>query len=513
MNKEHPLVSVIIPTYNRANILSQAILSVISQSYQNWELIIVDDGSTDNTKNVVEEFTKSDKRIKYIYQENKGQPSAMNTGIKNSAGYFIAFLDDDDQWMSRKLEKQVDLFNKDKEIALVFTDAIIQGGKLNSKKSSDISKPYSGYVYKHLLRQNFITASSVMVKKEVLEKCGLFDESPIIKTTQMQDYDMWLRICKKYKIGYIPEILVKYNYVNKINNLEKRIISYYAMLYILNKNLEDKKIFLNLTYINYFLKWRLFKLIFILKNHGLKIFIKKVFRFYINRIDLLKQERAQRKAKNNPQLIIKSLKSFSSNDPEEIFNFSWNFYSGLIRPTQIKEEFLELLKIFKEINPKYVLEIGTAKGGNLFCFCKLARDDATIISIDLPEEQFGGGYPEWKIPIYQAFAKENQKLYLLRKDSHSKETLEEVKKILNGNQLDFLFIDGDHSYEGVKKDFEMYSPLVRKGGIIAFHDIVNNDPSRLDIEVPKFFNEIKGNYLYKEFIIDKINYGIGILKI
>jgi predicted O-methyltransferase YrrM len=255
------------------------------------------------------------------------------------------------------------------------------------------------------------------------------------------------------------------------------------------------------------------KSIFVLKNYGLEVFIKKAIRFPINRLNLLKQKITEEKARKNSEEVIKLLKSFSSNRPEEIFDFSWNFYDGLIRPIQIKEEFVELLKIFQELNPKYILEIGTANGGSLFCFCKLAQDDATIISIDLPEGPFGGGYSEWKMPIYQAFAKENQKLYLLRKDSHQQETLEEVKKILNGKKLDFLFIDGDHSYEGVKKDFEMYSPLVRKEGIIAFHDIINNDPTRLDIEVPKFWLEVKDRYLFKEIIIDKINYGLGILKI
>ncbi|MEM5831577.1 MAG: class I SAM-dependent methyltransferase, partial [Candidatus Aenigmatarchaeota archaeon] len=157
------------------------------------------------------------------------------------------------------------------------------------------------------------------------------------------------------------------------------------------------------------------------------------------------------------------------------------------------------------------MEIGTANGGTLFCFCKLAREDATIISVDLPEGPFGGGYPEWKIPIYQAFTKGNQKLFLLRKDSHNQETLEEVKNILSGNKLDFLFIDGDHTYEGVKKDFEMYSPLVREGGIIAFHDIINKDPLRKDIEVPKFWSVLKNRYRINEIIFDKFNYGRGLL--
>jgi predicted O-methyltransferase YrrM len=251
------------------------------------------------------------------------------------------------------------------------------------------------------------------------------------------------------------------------------------------------------------------KSIFVLKNYN---FIKKAIRFPINRLNLLRQKLTEEKARKNSEEVIKLLKSFSSNSPEEVFDFSWNFYNGLIRPMQIKEEFVELLKIFQELDPKYILEIGTANGGTLFCFCKLAQNDATIISIDLPEGPFGGGYPEWKIPIYQAFVKENQKLYLLRKDSHQEETLEEVKKILNGNQLDFLFIDGDHSYEGVKKDFEMYSPLVKKGGIVAFHDIVKHPPE-IGCEVEKLWEEIKNSFNFKELIKD-INQnwaGIGVI--
>jgi predicted O-methyltransferase YrrM len=254
------------------------------------------------------------------------------------------------------------------------------------------------------------------------------------------------------------------------------------------------------------------KSIFVLKNYGLKTFIKKVIKFPISRIDILKEKIAEEKAKKKPEEVIKILKSFSSNNPEEVFDFSWNFYNGLIRPTQVKEEFVELLKIFQELNPKYILEIGTASGGSLFCFGKLAKDDATIISIDLPGGKFGGGYPEWKVPIYKAFTKKNQKLYLLRKDSHSQETLEEVKKILNGNQLDFLFIDGDHSYEGVKKDFEMYSPLVKKGGIIAFHDIVPGPKENVG-GVPEFWEEIKRNFQTQEIVKDwnQNGYGLGVI--
>jgi len=255
------------------------------------------------------------------------------------------------------------------------------------------------------------------------------------------------------------------------------------------------------------------KSIFVLKNYGLRVFLIKAIKWPINRINLLKQRLNEKKAKKNQNKVIEKLREFKSENPEEIFNFSWSFYSGLIRPMQIKEEFLELLKIFQELNPKYIMEIGTANGGTLFCFCKLAREDATIISVDLPEGPFGGGYPEWKIPIYQAFTKGNQKLFLLRKDSHAQETLEEVKKILDNNQLDFLFIDGDHTYEGVKKDFEMYSPLVRKGGIIAFHDIVYHFEASYEVQVDKLWENIKSLFKTKELVFNPKQgwAGIGVM--
>jgi len=173
-----------------------------------------------------------------------------------------------------------------------------------------------------------------------------------------------------------------------------------------------------------------------------------------------------------------------------------------IRPAQVKEEILKLLRILKGLKPRTILEIGTASGGTLFLFTQVAEPDAIIISIDLPGGPFGGGYPAWKIPLYKSFARyPTQRIYLLRADSHNVNTLRKVKKILGNKLIDFLFIDGDHTYEGVKKDFEMYSPLVRKGGVIAFHDIVEHPPET-GCEVNMFWNEIKYNYKYLEIVRD-----------
>lgn len=244
------------------------------------------------------------------------------------------------------------------------------------------------------------------------------------------------------------------------------------------------------------------------KEGGIKLFFQRVKNYLLEKILTFFNHLYFLLFKSR---ILKEIKDFQTNNINEVWNFINNHLHGLIKPMQIKEEFTELLKIFVEKQPKIILEIGTANGGTLFSFCKLAPDDAILISVDLPKGKFGGGYPDWKIPLYQAFKKENQQLYLLREDSHKIETLNKVKDILNGRNIDFLFIDGDHTYEGVKKDFEMYSPLVKEGGIIAFHDIVKHPPE-LGCNVDKFWNEIKKEFQFKEIIKDKnqMAYGIGI---
>ena len=199
---------------------------------------------------------------------------------------------------------------------------------------------------------------------------------------------------------------------------------------------------------------------------------------------------------------------------ESLFNFVNIANEGLIRPNQNRSEILKLLKIIKEKNPKFILEIGTASGGTLFLLTKISTADAIIISIDLLEGNFGGGFPKWKLPLYKSFASSNQKIFFIRANSHDKKVLMQVKRILKGNKLDFLFIDGDHQYEGVKKDFEMYSPLVKKEGYIGFHDIVFIDHPEDDYGVHEFWQQIKENYEYEEIVENwnQNSFGIGILK-
>jgi predicted O-methyltransferase YrrM len=200
----------------------------------------------------------------------------------------------------------------------------------------------------------------------------------------------------------------------------------------------------------------------------------------------------------------------------EAIDFAFGFnYAGLsIRPGQFKNEIFQLLKVVENLNAIRVMEIGTAKGGTLFLFCQVASPMAKMISADLPGGKFGGGYSSSKNKLYKTFAKANQEIILIRKNTHEIETLDEVKTVLNEQNLDFLFIDGDHTYKGVKEDFEMYSPLVRKGGVIAFHDIAKH-PTQTECEVNKFWEEIRKNYKFDEFVDNWLQgtYGIGVLHV
>ncbi|MFW9821462.1 MAG: class I SAM-dependent methyltransferase [Candidatus Thorarchaeota archaeon] len=194
------------------------------------------------------------------------------------------------------------------------------------------------------------------------------------------------------------------------------------------------------------------------------------------------------------------------------FAFSFQYLAFTLRTAQIKYEINKLLETLQDLKPKIILEIGTAGGGTFFLFTRIAHPKATLISVDLPGGAFGGGYAKWKIPIYKSFAIGNQKIKLLRADSHNPKILEEVKNLINNKMVDFLFIDADHTYEGVKKDFMMYSSLVRKGGIVALHDIVEHTKSS-GCEVKKFWDEIKHDFEHLELIkdIEQTAAGIGII--
>lgn len=195
--------------------------------------------------------------------------------------------------------------------------------------------------------------------------------------------------------------------------------------------------------------------------------------------------------------------------PEELVSLVFSYAGSALRPFQVEEELANMVRDVRKLNPVTVLEIGTAQGGTLFLWTRLAQPHATIVSIDLPGGKFGGGYSTRRVPVYRRFAGKRQKLHLLREDSHAQPTFDRVKTLFGETPVDLLFIDGDHTYEGVKKDWEMYSSLVRPGGIIAFHDIAGNYD---DTQVKMLWDSIKPNFEHREYAVHPEGlYGIGML--
>lgn len=209
------MITVVIPTHNRSKILGRAIDSVLNQTYQQFEIIIVSDGSTDNTEEVVRKYQNNYDNIFYIsVYPNKGANNARNEGIEAAKGDFIAFLDDDDEWLPTKLENQLNVFKSNEKIGLVYTGINVIYVKENVQYTA--SAGLQGDLSKTILKNNAIgSTSSVMVKKSVLNKSGFFD----VNMPAAQDYDLWIRICQLSQVGFASEPGV--NYYNNIG--EKQI--------------------------------------------------------------------------------------------------------------------------------------------------------------------------------------------------------------------------------------------------------------------------------------------------
>lgn len=192
-------ISVIIPTYNRASVLSRAIDSVFCQSHAAHEIIVVDDGSTDDTRTLVE---RDYPQVRYLYQTNKGVSAARNIGIKQSNGNWICLLDSDDSWQADKLEKQITAISNNPDYLICHTNEIwYRNGKvLNQAKKHE---KRGGNIFQHCLPLCAISPSSVMISSDLFGDVGLFDE----ELPACEDYDMWLRICCRYPVLFIDEAL------------------------------------------------------------------------------------------------------------------------------------------------------------------------------------------------------------------------------------------------------------------------------------------------------------------
>lgn len=204
-----PKVSVGLPCYNGSRWIDECIQSILGQTYEDFELIIVDDGSTDNSRVIIEPYL-ADKRVKYIYQENRGFSNATNKHILESKGDYIAFIGQDDLWLPEKLERQIN-YLENRNFGLVHSDVYhinLKGEIIRRRKPNPPKTLLKKTVVKKLFLRNFICHQAVLVRKECFNKVGLFDE----RMTIASDHDMWIRIAGEFDVGYINEPLVKKRY-------------------------------------------------------------------------------------------------------------------------------------------------------------------------------------------------------------------------------------------------------------------------------------------------------------
>ncbi|MES9963124.1 MAG: glycosyltransferase family A protein [Candidatus Sedimenticola sp. 20ELBAFRAG] len=190
-------ISAVIPTHNRATVLERALASVLTQTHPAMEVIVVDDGSEDRTRELL---TQKFPSVRYLHQPNQGVSSARNLGIANARGDWIAFLDSDDEWLPGKLQAQKELLSNQPDIRICHTEEIwIRDGKRVNQMKKHTKQ--GGTIFRHCLPLCVISPSSVMIHRDVFEQVGVFDES----LPACEDYDLWLRICARYPVAFVEQ--------------------------------------------------------------------------------------------------------------------------------------------------------------------------------------------------------------------------------------------------------------------------------------------------------------------
>ena len=233
--ENYPLISIIVPCYNYAHFLNFTLKSVLTSSYSNWECIIVDDGSTDNTALVTKEFTDTDKRFHYIYQKNAGLSSARNTGIRNSKGEYIQLLDADDLIAEKKIELQIDYLVKHTEVDIIYGDALFFKTLDEDKilyKYDELKNKYSHLkisgkgkrIINNFCINNFLVVSSPLIKKDIFSRIGLFDTNYF----SYEDWHFWFRAAvAEAFFAYCPivgtETHIRYGHASMLTNKIKLV--------------------------------------------------------------------------------------------------------------------------------------------------------------------------------------------------------------------------------------------------------------------------------------------------
>lgn len=223
-----PRISIIIPVYNRAALVGRALDSVFAQTYRDYEIIVVDDGSSDGSAELLESYGD---RLITLRQANAGAAAARNSGIAMARGEFIAFLDSDDEWCADKLRRQLEYYDAYPEVALVYTDMVeVVDGRVESEAylhCGAYSRVGEGQIYESLLEENFIFTPTVMVRRTVFDGVGMFDTQLAI----CEDRDLWLKIARQFSVGFLDlPLTIRHRHgANLTTNRELYMLSHLAL--------------------------------------------------------------------------------------------------------------------------------------------------------------------------------------------------------------------------------------------------------------------------------------------
>jgi glycosyltransferase involved in cell wall biosynthesis len=202
-----PIVSINLCCYNSERYLRETLQSIIGQTYKDWELVIVNDGSSDSTEAIIHEYQNKGYPIIYQYQDNKGLGASRNEALKLSRGDYIAFIDHDDIWLPEKLEKQIPLFEKSPKYGIVICDTIFFNNNGDIKQLYAKKKPPTGYVFRQLMLRYFISLETVVIQREALDS---LDEWFDVRFNMVEEADFLIRIAYKWEVGYVDEPLAKW---------------------------------------------------------------------------------------------------------------------------------------------------------------------------------------------------------------------------------------------------------------------------------------------------------------
>lgn len=229
MADQRPVVSVVTPTFNRADFLPFAVESVLAQTFRDFELLVIDDGSTDSTRHLMESYTK-DLRVRYFYQPNQGQSVARNRGLEEARGEFICFLDSDNAWFPDKLQKSLDAFRVHPDVDVIYGD-FLEIDETGAELGTNKMRRHTGHITSELLKDNFVSMNTTMTRRQCFSEMGGFDAADRLA----EDYGLWLRFSTRYRFYYLPEVLGYYRVmedqissdkVRRLNANERLLLSF-----------------------------------------------------------------------------------------------------------------------------------------------------------------------------------------------------------------------------------------------------------------------------------------------